>query len=125
QNGGDEQTDTADSAVHIAPAVIVKDANGNPVQGVSVTFAVGPGSGSVTGASQTTNASGIAAVGSWTLGTVAGENTLMATAPGVNGSPVTFTAHGTAGAPSAARSLVAASPGTITASTGASSTTIT
>src|SRR5207249_3261973 len=37
----------------------------------------------------------------------------------------TFTAQGTAGAPSAARSLVAATPGTITASIGASAATIT
>ncbi|HEY6157905.1 MAG TPA: Ig-like domain-containing protein, partial [Gemmatimonadales bacterium] len=124
-SGGDNQTATVNTPVATPPAVIVKDSHGNPVAGVSVTFAVGLGSGSVTGASQTTNASGIAAVGSWTLGTVAGENTLTATAPGVNGSPVTFTAQGTAGAPSAARSLVAATPGTITASTGASAATIT
>src|SRR6266576_2536716 len=124
-SGGDKQTATVNSAVATAPAVMVKDANGNPVQGVSVTFAVGPGSGSITGASQTTNASGIAAVGSWTLGTVAGQNTLTATAPGVNGSPITFTATGTAGAPSAARSLVAADPGTISASGGTSAATIT
>ncbi|HXL07743.1 MAG TPA: Ig-like domain-containing protein, partial [Gemmatimonadales bacterium] len=122
---GDNQTATVNTAVATPPAVIVKDANGNPVQGVSVTFAVGLGSGSITGASQTTDAGGIAAVGSWTLGTTAGANTLTATAPGVNGSPVTFTAQGTAGAPGAARSLVAATPGTITASTGASAATIT
>src|SRR5207244_7847011 len=124
-SGGDSQTATANTAVATPPAVIVKDANGNPVQGVSVTFAVGLGSGSITGASQTTNASGIAAVGSWTLGTTAGANTLTATGPGVNGSPVTFTATGTAGAPSAARSLVAAAPSIITASSGASPATIT
>src|SRR5438093_2509073 len=124
-NAGDKQTCTVRTAVPIPPSVIVKDANGNPVQGVSVTFVVGLGSGSITSASQTTDAGGIAAVGSWTLGTTAGANTLTATAPGVNGSPVTFTAQGTAGAPSAARSLVAATPGTITASTGASAATIT
>src|SRR5205823_2882826 len=91
-NAGNNQTVTAKTAVATPPAVVVKDASGNPVQGVSVTFAVGLGSGSITGASQTTNADGIAAVGSWTLGTAAGQNTLTATAPGVNGSPVTFTA---------------------------------
>src|SRR5207237_2714811 len=101
-DAGDNQSATVNTAVATPPAVIVKDAHGNPVQGVSVTFAVGLGSGSITGASQTTNASGIAAVGSWTLGTAAGQNTLTATAPGVNGSPITFTASGTAGAPSAA-----------------------
>src|SRR5439155_870530 len=124
-NAGNNQTVTARTAVQIPPSVIVKDASGNPVQGVSVTFAVGLGSGSLTGASQTTNAGGLAAVGSWTLGTAAGQNTLTATAPGVNGSPVTFTASGTAATPNAARSLVAATPGAISASGGASAATIT
>ena len=40
--------------------------------GVSVTFAVATGGGSVTGGSATTDATGIATVGSWTLGTTAG-----------------------------------------------------
>src|SRR3989449_4721242 len=47
---------------------------------------------------QTTNGSGIATVGSWTLSTTAGTNTLTATSSGLTGSPVTFTADGTAGA---------------------------
>src|SRR5207247_6060771 len=47
---------------------------------------------------QTTNGSGIATVGSWTLSTTAGTNTLTATSSGLTGSPVTFTAEGTAGA---------------------------
>ncbi|HXY70502.1 MAG TPA: hypothetical protein VEH62_13720, partial [Gemmatimonadales bacterium] len=45
----------------------------------------------------TTNASGIAQVTTWTLGTTAGANTLTATSAGLTGSPVTFTATGTAG----------------------------
>src|SRR5437667_9166911 len=44
------------------------------------------------------NESGIATVGSWTLSTTAGTNTLTATSSGLTGSPVTFTADGTAGA---------------------------
>src|SRR5205807_438191 len=75
----------------------VKDANGNPVAQVAVTFAVAPGNGTITGASQTTNASGVATVGSWTLSATAGPNTLTATSTGLSGSPVTFTATGTAG----------------------------
>ena len=78
--------------------MLVTDAYNNPVSGVAVTFAVASGGGSVTGASATTNASGIATVGSWTLGTTAGANTLTATSAGLTGSPVTFTATGTAGA---------------------------
>jgi hypothetical protein len=98
-NGGSAQTATVGTAVGTAPSVIVKDAGGNPVAGTSVTFAVASGGGAITGASATTNASGIAAVGSWTLGTVAGANTLTATAGGLSGSPVTFTATGSVGIP--------------------------
>jgi adhesin/invasin len=97
-NTGNAQNATVNTAVAVAPSVIVRDAFNNPVQGVSVTFAVTGGGGSATGTSQTTNASGIATVGSWTLGTVAGANTLSATSAGLTGSPVQFTATGTAGA---------------------------
>src|SRR5205823_7148322 len=98
-NAGNNQTVAAGSAVPIRPSVIVRDGSGNPVAGVAVTFAVAPGNGTITGPNQTTDASGIAAVASWTLGKPAGVNTLTATSTGLNGSPVTFTATGTAGAP--------------------------
>lgn len=96
-HAGDGQSVVAGTAVTTAPAAIVKDASNNPVPGVTVTFAVVSGGGSGTGLSQATNASGIATVGSWTLGTVAGSNTLTATSAGLAGSPLTFTATGTAG----------------------------
>jgi hypothetical protein len=63
--------------------------------GVAVTFAVGTGGGSVTGASATTGANGIAAVGGWTLGTTAGTNTVTASSGSLPA--VSFTATGTAG----------------------------
>src|SRR5207245_1085050 len=124
-NAGNNQTVTAGTAVPTPPSVVVRDAGGNPVPGVAVTFTVAPGNGSITGPSQTTTASGVAAVGSWTLGTAAGANTLTATSPGVNGSPITFAATAAAGAPDAARSHAAAVPATITASSGSSAATIT
>ncbi|MEI7815170.1 MAG: hypothetical protein WCJ13_10320, partial [Coriobacteriia bacterium] len=96
-SGGNGQSATAGIAVSTAPAVLVTDAKGNPVSGVAVTFAVASGSGSITGPTAATNSSGIATVGSWTLGTTAGSNTLTATGTGVTGSPVTFTATGVAG----------------------------
>jgi len=96
-NAGNNQSVTVGTAVTTAPSVIVRDGSSNPVSGVSVTFAVASGGGSVTGASATTNASGIATVGSWTLGTTAGSNTLTATSGTLGGSPVTFTATGVAG----------------------------
>ncbi len=95
---GDNQSATAGTTVAIRPKVKVADAFGNGVSGVAVTFAVASGGGSVTGASQTTGTDGTATVGSWTLGSVAGLNTLTASVSGL--SSVTFTATGTA-APSA------------------------
>ncbi len=104
KNGGDNQTRTVGGAVAVRPSVLVEDASGNPVAGVTVTFAVASGGGSLTGGSVVTNASGVATVGSWTIGTTAGSNTLTATAAGLAGSPLTFTATGTAGAANAAAS---------------------
>ena len=89
------QLATVATALLTRPAVQLKDALGNPVAGASVTFAVSGGGGSLTGGSQLTNATGIATVGSWTLGTIAGPNTLTANVPGVT--PVVFTATGLAG----------------------------
>lgn len=60
------------------PSVILSDAKGSPVAGAVVTFTVTSGGGTVTGATATSNASGIATVGSWTLGAAAGANTLSA-----------------------------------------------
>ncbi len=114
-NAGDAQTAAAGSAVSIAPSVVVTDQSGNPVSGISVTFAVATGGGSVVGGAATSNASGIAAVTSWTLGTTAGSNSLTATSAGLTGSPLTFTATGT---PAAASQLVFTTPPSSSASNG-------
>ena len=95
---GNNQTADAGSAVAVDPSVKVLDASGNPKSGVTVTFAVGSGGGSVSGASAKSNSDGIAAVGEWRLGT-AGTNTLTATASGYSGSPLTFTATASAAPP--------------------------
>jgi hypothetical protein len=76
------------------PSVIVTDLDGNGVPGVGVTFAVETGSGSGSGLSQTSNASGIATVGDWVLGPNVGPNTMSANSNGLNGTPVIFTANG-------------------------------
>jgi hypothetical protein len=80
------------TAVAEVPSVIVRDASNNPLSGVSVTFAVTAGGGSITGGHAVSNASGVATVGSWTLGTAGGTNTLTATTGGL--APITFTAQG-------------------------------
>src|SRR5256886_8138193 len=77
---------------------IVRDQFGNPVAGVGVTFAPGTGGGSVSPTSPvTTGADGVAAVASWTLGTVARPNALTAPSGTLAVSPVTFSATATAG----------------------------
>jgi hypothetical protein len=82
------------TAVTSKPTVKVTDQDGNPIAGVAVTFTVTAGGGSVTGADQTTAATGLATVGSWTLGPNPGLNTLDATSGTLPGSPVTFAATG-------------------------------
>src|SRR5258708_35868378 len=64
------------TAVSTAPSVLVTDGT-NPVAGVSVTFAVATGDGSISspsGGTVVTNSSGIAALSSWVVGTAAGSN---------------------------------------------------
>jgi adhesin/invasin len=124
---GDGQSATVNTAVATAPAVSIRDGDDNPVPGIPVTFAVASGGGSVGAAIVTTGADGIAAVGGWTLGTTAGTNTLTAQVEGLElaGSPATFTAVGVAGPLSADQSTVSVAPGTITASAGGITTTVT
>jgi adhesin/invasin len=93
-------TGPAGGAVTTRPAVVVRDANNNPVSGATVTFSVVNGGGSVTGGTVTTDASGVATVGGITLGPIAGPNLIQAAvlAAGVTGNPVNFTITGTPGA---------------------------
>ena len=95
---GNGQSAPPGEPVPTPPAVRVADAFANPVSGASVTFEVGAGGGIVAGAIQTTDATGVARVGSWTLGS-AGSNTLIATvaSEALTGNPVTFVATAAAG----------------------------
>jgi hypothetical protein len=95
---GDGQSALVGTAVPIPPAVILRDQFDNAVPGVAVTFAVVVNNGAVNPTTPImTGVDGIAAVTSWTLGTVAGPNSLTATASGIGiiPNPVTFTANGT------------------------------
>lgn len=89
---GDFQSAVIDTAVGLAPAVVLRDQDGNPVSEREVVFTVSSGGGSVTGATATTDESGVARVGSWTLGPTPGNNTLTAATDGLP--PVVFTATG-------------------------------
>ncbi len=92
------QNGLVSSPVSNLPAVKVTDANGSAVSGVEVMFTLTGGGGSITGATKTTNSSGIATLGSWTLGPAAGANTVTAAGTNVSltGAPVTFTVNATA-----------------------------
>ncbi len=110
---GDAQSAQVSTAVGTPPSVVVRDARGNPVPGITVQFIVTAGGGTVTGGSALTNASGIAAVGSWTLGTAAGTQTLVARIQGLP--DVVFTATATAGAVSAVQAVTVTALGNLAA----------
>ena len=93
-NAGDGQNANAGSPVAVPPSVKITDVEGVGVPGVSVTFSIRSGGGSITGANTVTNAQGVATIGSWTLGI--GGNSLFASVPGLSGDPVIFVALGTA-----------------------------
>jgi Putative Ig domain/Bacterial Ig-like domain (group 3) len=100
------QSATVSTAVPAPPSVIVRDANSTPVPGVAVTFAVTTGGGAISPVTPvTTNASGIAALTTWTLGPTPGANQVTATVTGLTGSPVAFNATGVG-----ALTITAASP---------------
>jgi hypothetical protein len=91
---GQDQSALANTQVPIRPAVVVKDASGAGVPGITVVFSIRSGSGSISGAGTVTDANGVATLGSWTVGI--GGNSLFATAEGLAGSPLIFNALGTA-----------------------------
>ena len=90
QQGG-EQSANVGSAVAVAPTVKVVNRNGQPMQGVRVNFGIRRGGGTLTGSSVTTDANGLATLGSWTLGSV-GTNESVASVTGVT--PYVITAVG-------------------------------
>jgi hypothetical protein len=93
---GNGQRAGVGTAVPVRPAVRVLDEEGQPVEGYEVTFVVTGGGGSVSAPVQVTDAAGLARAGAWTLGPAPGTNTLEARAGSLAGSPVVFTAEGTA-----------------------------
>lgn len=93
---GDAQTGPVGAVLPIALRVVVLE-DGLPKLGQEVTWSVSVGGGSIT-LTDTTDASGFATA-SWTLGTLGGNQSAQATVPGAVGSPVTFGAVATPGAP--------------------------
>jgi adhesin/invasin len=124
---GNEQSAVVATAVAVRPAVMVRDRDGNPLEGIPVTCKVTGGGGSLNGGNPVTSTNGVATMGGWTLGQKVGAHTLEATLSGldVSGSPVVFTATATPGPVAAGKSRVSAEPAAITASSGSSRSTIT
>lgn len=74
---------TVDAAVSSTPTVRVKDQQGTPMSGVLVTFALSAGGGVLENSSTRTGVDGSAAIGSWKLGTSAGNHSLTARSSGL------------------------------------------
>jgi len=94
---GNEQTGRIGSTLPDPLTVLVKDASGNAVPGVSVSWAAQDG-GSVSSASVNTGSDGRASV-ERVLGPTPGDQTATASVTGLQGSPVTFVATATEDAP--------------------------
>jgi len=107
-------TAPVNSQLTTPPSIRAADQYGNAVANVAIVFAVNTGAGSITGPQQTTNAAGIATVGSWKLGTLAGSQTLRADVI-ENGSFTIVTAIATS---AAAFEIVLIDAGAPTGSTG-------
>lgn len=94
---GDAQTGTVDQEL-ADPLRVLVTLNGAPEPGRTINWTALDGD--VAPATSVTAADGIAST-SWTLGTAAGAQGARATLSGASGSPVTFSATGTAGAAAA------------------------
>jgi len=97
---GNNQTGAVNAALAAPLVVKVGDASNAGVAGVTVTWAVTLGGGTVSAATSVTNASGQAQI-NWTLGATVGAQAARASVAGLTGSPVTFAATGTAVSPAA------------------------
>jgi Malectin domain/Domain of unknown function (DUF1929)/Glyoxal oxidase N-terminus/Bacterial Ig-like domain (group 1) len=93
---GDGQTGTVGTTLSSPLVVLVKNSSGNPQSGVTVTFTVTGGGGTLSAGNAVTNASGQAST-TLTLGKAALQNSVRATAANIGS--VTFTANATPGAP--------------------------
>lgn len=91
--GGSDQVAVIGQPVAVAPAVLVTDESNQPLPGITVTFAVTAGGGTVAPTPVSTDARGEART-TWTLGNTFVQNTLTATVFGLPS--VIFTARAVA-----------------------------
>ena len=105
--GGNAQSAVVGATLPQPLVVKVAASDGVGVAGVTVSFAVAGGGGSVTSASVVSDANGLAQT-TWKLGSSTGSQSVTATAGALSGSPLTFTA--TAQAASATKLVVTTQP---------------
>jgi hypothetical protein len=96
---GNEQTGSVSSALPDSLVARVIDAGGNPVAGVEVHWSVSGDEGSISPEVVVTGEDGLAAA-ERVLGARAGDQSAQATAPGLDGSPLTFIHTAVAATPS-------------------------
>ncbi len=92
--GGNMQTGLVNQPLANPIEVMVADQFGNGVSDQPVTFSLPPGTGSLGTTDANTGTDGLAST-TWTLGPATGIQTAEATAAGLTGSPIAFTATGT------------------------------
>ncbi|GMR11974.1 MAG: hypothetical protein BMS9Abin29_0160 [Gemmatimonadota bacterium] len=92
-SSGDAQSGPRGQVLASPVVALVADQHGNPVAGQSVAFGVTGGGGSVDPTVATTGEDGTASA-TWTLGPVAGANTLTASVTGLTGAGFTANATG-------------------------------
>ena len=85
-------TGTVGTEVSALPAVVVKDASGNGVPGVTVLFALSTGGGTINPTSAKTDVNGHVVLNRWTLPTTPGTYAVVASISELSGTSVTFTA---------------------------------
>jgi hypothetical protein len=95
-SSGDGQVGAVGSPLPDSLRVQVTDAAGNGAPGVSVSWSVLTGGGSISPQASTTNSAGIASA-AFTLGPVQGEQRVQAEVSGLSGSPLGFSAATSAG----------------------------
>lgn len=92
---GNNQSATINSSLTQSLKVQVQDASGGATEGVSVSFSVSSGGGTLSTTTATTDVNGFVE-SNWTLGATEGMQTVSVTANVTQGSPQIFSAQGTA-----------------------------
>lgn len=101
--GGNGQSGPVGTRLPQPLVVEVRDAQGNAVPGVAVTWVIGVGGGSIDPGTSTTDAGGRASA-NWTLGATPGQNTVSAVVSGIG--VAEFAATATGGPPAATSTTI-------------------